>query len=94
MRDLLICGLAVYRISRMIALEEGPFGLFVSLRERVDPFQHSWLGRGLNCPLCISFWAGIGVAVVSRSQRGRMLLLPFALSGLGSFLYKMERKDE
>lgn len=46
--------LATYRISRMIALEDGPADVLSLLRERVG--QSSWIGRGLHCVLCISFW--------------------------------------
>lgn len=46
--------LAVYRVSYMIAVEDGPFDLYVMLRARFN--QATWIGRGLVCPLCISFW--------------------------------------
>lgn len=77
----------------MIALEEGPLSIFAILREKVDPLQSSWLGRGLNCPLCVSFWVGIFFAGLSRSRRGQVLVLPLALSGIASLLYKMEREE-
>lgn len=60
--------LASYRVSRMLAVEEGPLGLFDAVRVRLDPAQKTWLGRGVNCPLCIGFYVSLGVVV---------LLLPF-----------------
>lgn len=54
--------LAVYRISYMMAKEEGPFSIFLSLRDAFD--QSTWIGRGLNCPLCISVWISSVVASV------------------------------
>lgn len=54
---LLLAALATYRLARMVATEEGPFGVFVALRGRLDPDQRTWIGRGLNCPLCVGFWA-------------------------------------
>ncbi len=46
--------LAIYRLSYLIAKEDGPFDLFIALRHRAG--QHNWFGRGLHCVLCISFW--------------------------------------
>lgn len=70
MHQLILVALAVlatYRVARMLALEDGPFDLFVRVRARIDPEQITWVGRGINCPLCISFWVALVFA----------LLLPF-----------------
>lgn len=55
--------LAVYRASRMISQdgEDGPFDLLARMREKVG--QRSWVGRGLHCFYCVSFWAGLAAAV-------------------------------
>lgn len=55
---------AVYFISYSIARLEGPFGAFAWLRGRIDPNQRTWLGRGLNCPICLSFWVGAVVSLI------------------------------
>lgn len=60
--------LATYRVAYMIAIEDGPADVFVWLRtqvylqwtgkkqkERGGNWYH-WTYRGINCPLCISFW--------------------------------------
>jgi hypothetical protein len=59
--------LAVYRISYMIALEEGPFGMIASIRERIDPNQTSWLGRGVRCVACVSFWLSLIAALMIQA---------------------------
>lgn len=51
--------LAVYRVAYMVTREEGPLGVFVWLRGKVDPNQQTWIGRGLNCILCVSVWIGL-----------------------------------
>lgn len=56
--------LAVYRVSYLITHEEGPLGVFAKLRGAIDPNQRTWVGRGLNCVLCVSFWAGLLGAVI------------------------------
>lgn len=55
--SLLVVALASYRLSFALAVEEGPFGIFLAIRDRAG--QASWLGRGLHCVLCISFWLSL-----------------------------------
>lgn len=53
--------LAVYRMANMIANEDGPFDMFSRIRERVG--QKNWIGRGLHCQMCISFWLALIPAI-------------------------------
>lgn len=46
----------------MIAREDGPFDAFMLLRELIG--QEKWLGRGLHCVLCISFWLSLPAALL------------------------------
>lgn len=55
--------LAAYRVAVLIAREEGPFSMFATIRGKVDPNQTSWLGRGLNCAACVSFWTSLLVVL-------------------------------
>lgn len=55
--SLLIAALACFRMALMVSSEEGPFGVFQRLRGRLDPDQRTWVGRGINCVWCVSFWA-------------------------------------
>lgn len=66
--EILLAILATYRVARMLAMEEGPLGIFAKFREHIDPQQTTWIGRGINCPLCIGFYVAIVIAI----------LLPFA----------------
>lgn len=60
--------LAVYRVSRLITLEDGPFDVFAKIRGKIDPNQRTWIGRGLSCVLCVSFWiAGLAALIVGAS---------------------------
>lgn len=83
---LTICALATYRLTRLITIEEGPFGLALKLRGVLDPDQRTWLGRGMACPWCISFWLGPLVVYAANSQIGLIAaygLAASALVGLG-----------
>lgn len=57
------CVLAVWRAAVMFTEDEGPFGCFLWLREHIDPYQKSWVGRGLNCAWCVSWWGGLVTAL-------------------------------
>jgi len=56
--------LAVYRAAHMATIEEGPFAVFDEVRRRIDPAQKTWIGRGLNCILCASFWLSLPAALI------------------------------
>ena len=72
--------LAVYRVSYMIANEDGPLDVFVFIREKAG--QKNWIGRGLNCVLCISVWLSVIPAVgFFRSSFETLVLYWFAIAG-------------
>lgn len=52
---------AAYRLACMLAVEEGPFGLAEAYRNLF--LKQDWLGRGVRCVLCTSFWTGLFVAL-------------------------------
>lgn len=60
----LLTALAAYRITRMIVIEEGPFEVFSLIRERVDPTQKSWVGRGVVCMMCVGFWVSLALSII------------------------------
>ena len=55
---LLLLTMGVYRAAHMAVYEDGPFEMFTELRSwAVSRFgNQSWVVKGLNCPLCTSFW--------------------------------------
>lgn len=71
--EFIVMALAVYRVSALIAIEDGPFDVMASLRGRVN--QSSWFGRGVRCVVCVSFWLAIPAA---------WIISPPAVSGAGS----------
>lgn len=62
--SIILAILATYRIALILATEEGAFGIFALIRERIDPKQATWLGRGLNCPYCIGFWIAFVMTIL------------------------------
>ncbi len=84
-----IAAFAVYRLARMLADEDGPFDLLSRLRSSIDPDQHTWVGRGLNCPLCVGFWLALPTAILV-ARTAWPLWWP-ALAGASDWLHKQER---
>lgn len=85
---LVLGGLASFRLARMLALEEGPGGVFDRVRGRCDPQQTTWLGRGLNCPLCVGFWTSLLMAVLLWDGSQRKLILNWwGMAGAQSLLH-------
>lgn len=83
MTAMLIVALAVYRLSYLIALEEGPFGVAARWREWVEA-QHGplWLNEGVHCPLCISFWLG-GLAALYLTIDPALAFIPMRVGIMG-----------
>lgn len=80
--------LATYRLSRMIAIEDGPADVFSLLRERVS--QRTWVGRGLACTLCVSFWLSWLVALLLPwTSWQAYVLLSLAISGGVTVIHKV-----
>lgn len=57
LRLLLAVGL-VFRLSHAVALEDGPFDIFSRLQARAGGGKN-WVGRGLSCVLCVSWWLAV-----------------------------------
>ena len=92
----LVATLATYRMGRMVALEDGPFDVFRTIRGMFDPDQATWIGRGLNCPLCVSFWAALPVTIIlgvlGYVDRWFVFVVWMGLAGGACLLYKWESK--
>lgn len=86
----LFSSFGVYRLSRMIALEEGPLRLFDILRGLVESGfgAGSWVTRGINCPLCVSLWLALAMTIGLRGDWFNWL----ATAGLAAWLYTQERE--
>jgi len=75
-------------VSYFIAKEDGPFDLFSKLRGKIS--QDGWVGRGLNCVLCISFWLSLIPAYwLFKGDYFGMILGWFGIGGAVMVLYKV-----
>lgn len=88
--DALLIVLATYRAARMVAIEDGPGDVFSRLRGRLDPDQQTWIGRGLNCLYCVSFWAApvvLGLYVLAPA-----VVWWLAASAAAALVWRWEQK--
>lgn len=85
--DIIIFILAIYRISFMLAHEDGPFRIFDRLRQITGVYRNKYpknmIAGVLECPLCLSVWLAFATTVVYwyNEDITVWLALPFALSG-------------
>jgi hypothetical protein len=86
--DLLVAAFAVYRLSYAIAVEEGPFRAFARARHWLGgDVQTTWIGRGVACPLCVSFWlAALAALIVDPT-----VLAWLGIAGMAALILKIGR---
>ena len=72
--NLLILGLATWRMSSLLVSEKGPFNIFVKIRS-LTGIRHDSLGDAveipdnvfaqiLSCVWCCSVWVGVGTLII------------------------------
>jgi hypothetical protein len=83
-----LSALAVWRLSHLLAEEDGPWDVIVRLRARLGS---SMLGRMMDCFYCLSMWVSLPLAIwASDGWMGLILQWP-ALSGAACLLERMTR---
>ena len=87
--DVILIALAVYRLTRLITMEDGPFDWAVKSREWIFARfnEGHWLNKGLSCPWCVSFWLAVIVLALPAE-----LWLWFGIAGAASLLFSWEIK--
>lgn len=70
--------LAAWRLTHLLAAEDGPFGLVLKLRARLG--NSAW-GQLMDCPYCVSLWVALPLAVLLANDWLGWALSALALSG-------------
>jgi uncharacterized protein DUF1360 len=81
---ILIASLATYRVTRIILMEDGPFNVVLALRGWLDPDARTWLGKGMQCVWCLSFWIAPCLVYVATDTIGFLFVSGLAVSALAS----------
>lgn len=75
---LVLAVLATWRLTHLLAREDGPADLVVRLRARLGA---GWLGHLMDCFNCVSFWGAAPMAWWLATTIGDGIVLWLALSG-------------
>lgn len=90
--DFIILALATFRISHLVADEDGPWGLFEWIRgkigvrrdEKGEPYGTNNFAVGLVCQWCNSIWIGVVLMLlyIYTKQITVWVCFPLALSAV------------
>jgi len=78
-----VASLATWRVTHLLAEEDGPAEAMVRLRLRAG---ESWAGELLDCFYCLSIWVAAPIAAVTAPRRRDVPLTWLALSGVACLL--------
>lgn len=70
--------LAAWRLTHLLAAEDGPFGLLLALRQRLG---NGLLGQLMDCPYCVSLWVALPFAPLLATGWLGWAISTLALSG-------------
>jgi Protein of unknown function (DUF1360) len=79
----LIAALAAWRVSHMLACEDGPWDILARLRRRLGP---GVLGKMMDCFQCLSIWIAIPFALYLHPSPVEFLVVWPAISGAACLL--------
>ena len=75
---LVLCVLATWRLTHLLALEDGPGEIVLALRQRLGD---TWLGHALDCFRCLSLWVAMPFALWVAPGWPGWIIATLALSG-------------
>jgi hypothetical protein len=81
-----LAALATWRVTHLLAREDGPGGVVVQLRERagVGP-----VGELMDCFYCLSIWVAVPFGLAVSKRRAEAPLICLALSGAACLLERL-----
>jgi len=80
--------LATWRVSHLLANEDGPFDLIVRFRSRLGD---GMLGRLMDCFYCLSLWVAVPLALLLFQSPSDRLLAWLGMSGAACLLERVGR---
>ena len=78
-----LASLTTWRVTHLLAEEDGPADVVVRLRARAG---ESWIGELMDCFYCLSAWVAAPLAVAVSRRRRDTPLVWLALSGAACLL--------
>lgn len=93
----LLLALAVYRLARLIASDDGPGDVCIKLRAKLGAYDYDHkgraktsLGRGVSCPYCVGMYAALGLWLLPKWTEPVITVL--GLAGAQAFLQSLGRE--
>ena len=83
--------LATWRVSHLIAYEDGPFDAIVRLRARAGD---GVVGKLMDCPYCLSLWIAAPLALLLAGEPVAWGIAWLAISGGSSLLEKLSHRPK
>ena len=83
--------LAVWRITSLVALEDGPADIFSRLRQSLG---EGVIGKGLSCFYCSSLWVAAPVAFVIGESWLERILLWLGLSAGAIMIHRLTDRTD
>ena len=78
--------LATWRVTHLLASEDGPADLIVRFRARLAQI---WAGKLMDCFNCLSFWVAAPLALLVTQKPLDLILVWLALSGAACLLERI-----
>jgi hypothetical protein len=80
-----MAALAVWRLTHLLAFEDGPFNSIYYLRKKAEA---GFFGNLLDCFYCLSLWIALPFAILIGNTVKEILLMWLALSGAACLLQR------
>ncbi len=90
-RRFAVAVLATWRVSHLLACEDGPGDVVVRVRARLGS---SWAGALMDCFACTSVWAAAPLSLTVTRRRGEVLPTLLALSGAACLLQRLHDSEQ
>ncbi|MGB6743456.1 MAG: DUF1360 domain-containing protein [Terracidiphilus sp.] len=87
--DIVAAVLILWRLTHLLAVEAGPFGIFTGLRRLAGK---GFFGQLLDCFYCLSVWLAVPLALLAGEGWAQQLMLWPALSGAACLLEQATRR--
>ncbi len=84
----MVAALATWRLSFLVAREDGPWQLFAHLRRVTENVA---MGRAFRCVKCLSVWFAAPLAFFVGGSRGQILVVWLGLSGVAALIDEWTR---
>lgn len=82
----IICAIAVWRLTHLLSMEDGPFDIVFRLRKQLG---HGFFGNLLDCFYCLSVWIAIAPGIWLGNNWKEYLVNWLAISGAACLLEKL-----